>query len=1120
VSAGATPIDQQARDEVRDALSLTMFVEAGAGTGKTTALVSRVVALVTSGVALRNIAAITFTEAAAAELRDRIRLALERGVAGVGDPALDDAGRDRCEEALHELDDAALTTLHGFAQRILAQHPLEAGLPPRFEVVDDIAAQIAFDQRWGDFLDALFEDPDLADVLLTALTLGVRLDGLRRVARAMHDYLDRLPEVPLPVAPLPDVDVAPVLDAVQAAIGLAEQCRDDDDKLLPHLDAVGAVASELAAAVDDLDRLDVLARAPKLTSRLGSKTNWACDVDEVRGCLQQAQAARDELLGRCRTAVLGALVERIRRMVLETADTRRREGRLEFHDLLVLARDVLASSTPVRTGLAHRFEALLIDEFQDTDPLQIEIAVLLAAVESDAGVTGGGTGWSDAELHPGRLFVVGDPKQSIYRFRRADLALYHEVEAALHTGHRRFEQNFRSVPAVLAWVNHVFAGLLPDDQPGIQAQHVRLHAFRDAVPGAQAAVQVFGAPTDDGRIGDIRVRESAEVAALVRRAKADGWPIVDPVTGAVRGARYSDIALLLPTRTALPELERALEAADIPVRIESQSLVYSTAEVRDLLVILTAIDDPTDEVAVVASLRAPAFGCSDRDLVEFKLAGGRWDYRREQPSGLAADHRVASGLAALRDLHDRRWWATVGETVSTVVRERRMLELAAAHPRPRDHWRRIRFLLDRARAYDDAGGNGLRGFVEWVQQQSDERARAVEVVVPEPDDDALRILTVHGAKGLEFPVVVLAGLNAAPQNRPSPVLWTSAGSLEVAIGPRDARTATLGYNDQEEIERRLDDAERIRLLYVAATRARDHLLISLHHKAGDRRSPAAKLWKHAEGAPSEWITIDVPSAATTPVHPDKGAPTRSDEDALAHDLETRADWVENRSAHLVRAGRPATVAATSLASGLSAAAPVDPGLAKGPPDDDAPAWRRGRAGTSIGRAVHATLQTIDLATGDGLEATAGAQAWAEEIPGREREVQALVRSVLDAPVVRDAVAGGRYWREVPVAATVDDVTVEGFVDLLVETPDGLVVVDYKTDRAPGDDELDALMAKYRTQGAAYALALERVLDRRVTRCVFVFAREGGRAIEREVTDVSAAIGEVEALLEARLAGAP
>src|SRR5262249_15573177 len=163
-----------------------------------------------------------------------------------------------------------------------------------------------------------------------------------------------------------------------------------------------------------------------------------------------------------------------------------------------------------------------------------------------------------------------------------------------------------------------------------------------------------------------------------------------------------------------------------------------------------ALDDPTDEIALVASLRSPAFGCGDDELVDYSRRGGRWDYRRTTPEDLPPDHPVVHAMAALRRLHQGRWGPSVSQTVEAVV-----LELAVTHRRPRDHWRRIRFFLDQARAYDAASGRGLRGFIEWVQQLADERARAVEIVVPEPDDDALRVLTVHGAKGLEFPIVIL-----------------------------------------------------------------------------------------------------------------------------------------------------------------------------------------------------------------------------------------------------------------------------------------------------------------------------------------------------------------------------
>jgi ATP-dependent helicase/nuclease subunit A len=277
--------------------------------------------------------------------------------------------------------------------------------------------------------------------------------------------------------------------------------------------------------------------------------------------------------------------------------------------------------------------------------------------------------------------------------------------------------------------------------------------------------------------------------------------------------------------------------------------------------------------------------------------------------------------------------------------------------------------------------------------------------------------------------------------------------------------------------------------------------VSLHHKRSGRADTHAALLCE-KGADAFAAVLDLGGA--------KPAPTPSDATAAVVEVQDERDtWIAARSELLARAGRPATIAATALAEkDVGGAEPDDPGLAKDEPADDRPAWRRGRAGTSVGRAVHAVLQTVDLATGEGLDATARAQSLAEGIPQREAEVRALARSVLQSATVRGAVVGGRYWREVPVAAIVDGVTVEGFVDLLVETLEGLVVVDYKTDQTPGDDELDAAMARYRAQGAAYALALERALGEPVARCVFVFARRR-QAVEREVDDLPAAMAAVE-----------
>jgi len=1085
----STPIDHEARHAVRDRHDLSLFVEAGAGTGKTTALVDRVVALIAHDqIELRELAAITFTEAAAAELRDRIRGALERAAAGLVDGVVEGPARDRCRVALDQLDDAALTTLHGFAQRLLTEHPLEAGLPPGFEVLDDIRAGVAFEQRWGQFLDDLFDDPDLRPILLTGLILGLRFEHLRGVAQTLHDHFDRIGVAPNP-EPLPTIDVAPVVAALdELAVLRKTMCTTDDDKLGSHIDDLASYRAALNPSGDRLEWLEWLADPTKLAcGRKGQNGNWACDINDVRNACDEADEMRSTLLDAQRRAVLHTLLTRVVDFVRAYADERRGEGTLEFHDLLVLARDLLRNDGDVRVVAARRWRCVMLDEFQDTDPLQIQLAVLLATSEVDAGRLR----WQEVPIDPGALVVVGDPKQSVYRFRRADLGVYHEAQQRLGLTGVALVENFRSVPGILDFVNHVFGRLLPDDVPGVQAAHVDLHHHRNAITDGAPCVALIGGAVDEP-VAKIRATEATDVAAIIQAIKRERWQVEGPTIGAVRDAEYQDIAILIPSRTVLPGLEDALERAGIPVRVESQSLLFSTAEVRDLLSILAALDDPSDEISVVAALRSPAFGCSDADLADYVQAHGRWDYRRDPVPSIAAEHPVAAGLAALRGLWEQRWWRSVSETVEAVVRERGLLELAVEKRRPRDHWRRIRYLLDQARAWDDAGSATLRSFVEWAREQADERARVVESVAPEPDDDAVRILTIHGAKGLEFPVVVLAGLSTQPPNAVPAVVWDDSGNPQYMIGTRsaDSRVETTGYDAARKAEQVHDEAERLRLLYVAMTRARDHLVVSLHHKENSR-CHARMITEHLAGAPAQVV---VP-----------GRPESVAEDAPAGEPPaepaTYEAWVTTRRAFLASAGRAKSVAATALAK---AGDSDDDDVDKDAPPTDAPPWRRGRAGTAVGRAVHAVLQTVDLATGADVEGAARAQALGEGVPGREQEVRELVEAVLRAPIVRSTVEEGRrYWREVPVAAQLDGILLEGFIDLLVETPDGLVVVDYKTDRVDGDADLDAALARYGVQGAAYAVALETVLGRPVSRCVFVFARTGN-PIERDVDDLDAA----------------
>ena len=335
--------------------------------------------------------------------------------------------------------------------------------------------------------------------------------------------------------------------------------------------------------------------------------------------------------------------------------------------------------------------------------------------------------------------------------------------------------------------------------------------------------------------------------------------VYDKYLGQVRNARLQDICILIRSRTGLNVLTRQLESAGIPYRIEGGSLLFDTQEVRDLLNCLRAIDDPSDEVSVVAALRSPAFACSDLDLLRWRDARGPWNYRsallgeralssesiETRRQNLASDTSLSSvrtGLLKLREYNEMRQTTGVSRLISEFILERRLDELDLAESRPRETWRRRRFLTEQARTLEygrlvspDAQPLNLYQFIQWVELQQEEHARIAEVVVPDTDDDAVRIMTMHASKGLEFPVVFVLGLAQDPRRSDKPLFFDpDAGAAEIKLGS----IASQAYSRLQDVEDAHGMAEQVRLAYVAMTRARDHLFVSMYRSTtrGNRQS--------------------------------------------------------------------------------------------------------------------------------------------------------------------------------------------------------------------------------------------------------------------------------------------
>ncbi len=1143
-SATGDPPDHGDRRRIVSDLDATLFVEAGAGAGKTTALVERIVNLVRSGIPITAIAAITFTEKAAAELRSRTRQLLEAEI----DPL--------CRAAAERLDHAPIGTLHSFARRVSFDFPIDAGLPPGFTVLDELESNLQFEEQWNDLLDRLLDDPEPAGGLIAGGQAFVELcefdgfgvdKGARRVADDFRSNWDLVDDRVDLADPGPLVLDLGALTSLAARIGATT---------VPPTDSQVDTVTDIADRAKQLEKQSVRTRLEAVAaldeqfghwgerkSFPGAKTKWVKEFGPSGAELLESLRADEVELGRLASAHLEAVKHQRRillgaivgRFVLDGAEHRARTGQLEFHDLLVLARRVVTERPHIRRLLHDRYQRILLDEFQDTDPLQLELAVRLSADPDDPAQAGADSGsptasplsteaddpvhhrsWRTLRPLPGRLFIVGDPKQSIYRFRRADIAQYLRAADQVGADQLRLSANFRSTQAVIDFANDVFGRLIEfetDTQPAFQP----LDACRTAPLLEHGTVTVLGVERHDdltarqrtGEMGaaeTLRLREAADVVAAVSTALADGWPVRDTATDSLRPCRAGDICILLPTRISLPALETALRNAGLPYRAENSSVVYATAEVRQLLLALRAADDPTDSLALVESLRSPLYGCSDVELWEWRHGGGTWHLWADPPEALRG-HPVADALSHVRSVAERVRTMAVADLLASVADERRLFDLALAGPDARDVWRRLRYVIEHARAWADAGGHGLRRYLHWARLQASE-SRVADTILPEHDHDAVRVMTIHAAKGLEFPITIVAGLTTKPRRAAtSGVVWANDTWMLAGRGDDGVFVA------HQPIDEQMSDAERRRLLYVACTRAVEHLVVSLHRGAPTRNNAeytdwgpltsAELLWAAGAGAPSAGARSGEVRLRTLP------APAPGDHPLPWADLD---EWQRERDHVFSVASRRTGIAATRLSEELAdtstRTAVDDAGLDKQPVNVELPPWQRGRYGTSIGRAVHGVLQFCDLDTGDDIDNLARAQCAAEGVIGLESQVAALAKSALAAPIVRCVVDGAAHWRELFVAAPIGDRVLEGYVDLLVRTPQGLVIVDYKTDQWSGPVQSAERLGRYRLQLAAYGAALTTAIGEPIVGGILVRCSPTGAADEIPIDGWTAALAQI------------
>ncbi len=1061
-SRDTPPPDQMHRRVIETELSTTLLVEAAAGTGKTTSMIRRMVALLAEGrCAIGEMAAVTFTRKATAELRERFQVALEKAV-----PAAEGPARKRLAEALGHIEQCFIGTIHSFCGRLLRERPIEAGVDVAFEELDEDEEYRLRESAWDDYAARLHTG---GSAIIHGLEeLGLELNRLRDAYMRFADY--------------PDVEQWPA-EALEMDEDLVDRARDELRRIAAHAAGLDlpshASRDELMPFYRDLPRRvrnTTLSRLSELMDLLEDCTSvnrfvlksWPDGTVQGRRERDQWLAFLDTyakpLVDQWHGKRYGPVLEVLQAAASHFERMRAERGVLSYQDLLMKAAALLRENPHIRTYFRGRFTHLLVDEFQDTDPVQAEVMLLLTADDDTQ------ADWHACVPRPGSLFVVGDPKQSIYRFRRADIVTYNQVRRIIETHGRivPLNANFRSTEPMINWFNGVSPSLFPaadDYSPG----DARMDPARTGnATGACSGVLRLIVPDDLGAKNDTIEHEAEIVARTIAHALAERHTVArpgrDPTPVSPR-----DFLVLTWTRDPLVIFAEQLQACGVPVEVTGSTAVNDVPEVALLHSLLAALTEPDNPVALVGVLRSELFGISDDELYRYRQ--GRGHFRFFAEDAVAGAERIG---AAFKRMRDHASWLDDLQPVAAIERIAADMGLparAAAAPggslRAGGFAKAIELLRAAHRDYWTPAD--LAAYL-WrlidSQRWPPERHDSLPL---RPHRDAVRVMNLHQAKGLEAPVVFLVeGAGRAPgsydlfiDRRLGSVrgYFSVRGKSRRFNRPGRLVAAPPDWDALEAVEKRFRDAEHDRLLYVAATRAGAQLVVS----TGPRWEKLCEAVDAGDALPGPPVVKGPP------------APSGSLAADAPRDFETSLDerWTRLREAtYHVRRAKEISIKGRKAAPAA------------------------GEHGTEWGTVIHVLLEAAARQPRADLRPLAEAALRENGLePRQAADAMAQVRQVTNSELWTRARAATPCLTEVPIAylqpaaGGVVETLVRGVIDLVFRETDGWVIVDYKTDDMPGEP-LDPLVKHYAGQVRAYAEAWERETGEPVRETGLFFVRTG------------------------------
>lgn len=792
-----------------------VLIDAGAGTGKTTLLLERILFLIENQkIPLTKMVIITFTDQAANELKERLRTVIYNKFQKASS-----TNRDFFWNAFESLEKSKVSTIHSFCSSILKEFPIESGVDPQFRILEEFQKKHFESQCWEQWIQNWqMKSPD---VFFNATQLGISTADIYRLKENMKNqqYSSLFINQKLP-------------DGTELRKKMGEKlhefwnteirCHQKDDRLYQDLIQLRKEFSEFENNSSFFSKSNTIffneQGELKSFQKRGNQSNWDSveQLNKIRDTFDAIGQSMNRYVQEFEDVVLKNLENELLAYVQYYQFQKIKHGFLDYDDLILKTRDLLQSYPEIRQELKHRFDKIFVDEFQDTDPIQMEICFFLSekngAHEKEL---------KHIQLQEDKLFLVGDPKQSIYRFRKADIELYQSIRKYFlsndSTEVKILSSNFRTVPKLIEWINSKFLNLIPEY---ISLQSNQCRTSDQYIP----EVKIIQVEIESKNADDQREKMAFQIAQWIREELlSHQFKIQDPETKMERWIQEKDIAILFDKLEPQENFfQFAFEKYHIAYQIIGGKRFYSQPEVVTFQTLLECLSEPSNESKSVAVLRSSIFGFSDQELYEIHQSGQPFNFLLEIPTGKlpkALHEKLCQTFNMLKNWYERIPTFSTSEAVVWILEQTNLIALSFVRSRTEQIILNLKKLVHLSKKLETSEKLTFAEFSNWLGNQIKNKQFDEQVQNPDLNENLIKLMTIHKSKGLEFPVVIVVGSEESISDQ---FLW-NAQQMRLEYKLKSHKTA--GFEALLQREEKYSIDEQMRLLYVACTRARDALII-------------------------------------------------------------------------------------------------------------------------------------------------------------------------------------------------------------------------------------------------------------------------------------------------------